>query len=46
MIEWRDEGVLIGTRPYGEGAAIIEVLTATHGRAAGIVRGGASRKMA
>ncbi|MEO0485438.1 MAG: DNA repair protein RecO [Pseudomonadota bacterium] len=44
-MEWRDEGVLIGTRPHGEGAAIIEVLTANYGRAAGIVRGGASRKM-
>ena len=45
MIEWRDEGVLIGVRPHGEGSAIIDVLTASHGRAAGIVRGGASRKM-
>lgn len=33
-------------RPHGETAAIIEVLTAGHGRHAGVVRGGASRKMA
>lgn len=33
-------------RPHGESAAIIEVLTAAHGRHAGVVRGGASRKMA
>jgi len=33
-------------RPHGESAAIIEVLTAAHGRHSGVVRGGASRKMA
>lgn len=45
-MEWRDEGVLISMRPHGESAAIIEVFTAAHGRHAGVVRGGASRKMA
>ncbi|MEM1233347.1 MAG: DNA repair protein RecO [Pseudomonadota bacterium] len=45
-MEWRDEGVLLVARPHGEGSAIIEVLTACHGRTAGIVRGGASRKQA
>ncbi|MEM9853158.1 MAG: DNA repair protein RecO [Pseudomonadota bacterium] len=45
-MEWRDEGVLLLARPHGEGAAIIDVLTLAHGRCAGIVRGGASRKMA
>ncbi|MEM6728308.1 MAG: DNA repair protein RecO [Pseudomonadota bacterium] len=45
-MEWRDEGVLLLARPHGEGSAIIEVLTAGHGRHAGLVRGGASRKMA
>lgn len=33
-------------RPHGETSAIIEVMTAAHGRHAGVVRGGASRKMA
>lgn len=33
-------------RPHGESAAIIEVLTSAHGRHAGVVRGGASRRMA
>ena len=33
-------------RRHGESAAIIEVLTDSHGRHAGVVRGGASRKMA
>lgn len=45
-MDWRDEGVLLSMRPHGESAAIIEVLTLAHGRHAGVVRGGASRKMA
>jgi DNA repair protein RecO (recombination protein O) len=45
-MDWRDEAVLLAMRPHGETSAIIEVLTATHGRHAGVVRGGASRKMA
>jgi DNA repair protein RecO (recombination protein O) len=45
-MDWRDEGILLAMRPHGESAAIIEVLTAAHGRHAGVVRGGASRKMA
>ncbi|MFV0493185.1 MAG: DNA repair protein RecO [Pseudorhodobacter sp.] len=45
-MEWRDEGMLIALRPYGEASAIIEVFTAAHGRHAGVVRGGASRRMA
>ncbi|MFN4193822.1 MAG: DNA repair protein RecO [Tabrizicola sp.] len=45
-MDWRDEGVILAMRPHGETAAIIEVLTAGHGRHAGVVRGGASRRMA
>lgn len=45
-MEWRDQGVVLTVRPHGESAAIIEVFTATHGRHAGVVRGGASRKLA
>ena len=45
-MEWRDEGVLLSMRLHGETAAIIEVFTAAHGRHAGVVRGGASRRMA
>ncbi len=44
-MEWRDEGVLLNLRRHGETSAIIEVFTAEHGRHAGVVRGGASRKM-
>ena len=45
-MDWRDEGVLLTVRKHGEGSAIIEVFTAEHGRHAGIMPGGASRKMA
>ena len=43
-MEWRDQGILISSRPHGETSAIIQVFTAAHGRHAGVVRGGASRK--
>jgi DNA repair protein RecO (recombination protein O) len=46
MIDWRDEGFVIAVRPHGESSAILEVFTQAHGRHAGVVRGGASRKMA
>lgn len=46
MIEWREDGMLIGVRPHGESAAIVEVFTRDHGRHVGVVRGGGSRKMA
>lgn len=45
MIEWREEGILLAVRTHGESSAIIDVLTEGHGRHAGVVRGGASRKM-
>lgn len=45
-MEWRDQGILLSVRKHGESAAIIEVFTETHGRHAGVVRGGASRKIA
>jgi DNA repair protein RecO (recombination protein O) len=45
-MEWRDEGVILATRRHGEGAAIVEVFTAGHGRHAGVVKGGGSRRMA
>lgn len=45
-MDWRDEGALIAMRRHGESSAIIEVFTETQGRHAGIVRGGAGRRMA
>ena len=45
-MDWRDEGILLTARRHGESAAIVEVFTALHGRHAGVVRGGGSRRMA
>ena len=46
MIEWQDEAALLATRPFGETSVIVEVFSAAHGRHAGVVRGGTSRKVA
>ncbi len=45
-MDWRAEGILLGVRRHGEHAAILDLFTAQHGRHMGVVRGGASRKMA
>lgn len=45
-MEWRDEGAVLSVRAHGETSAIVEVFTRGHGRHAGVVRGGASRRMA
>jgi DNA repair protein RecO (recombination protein O) len=45
-MEWRDQGVVLSVRRHGETSAIVEVFTAEHGRHAGVVRGGTSRKIA
>ena len=46
MIDWQDEAALLATRPFGETSVIIEVFSGVHGRHAGVVRGGTSRKIA
>lgn len=45
-MEWRDEGLIIGTKRHGENAVIVEAMTAKHGRHLGLVRGGRSRRYA
>ncbi len=45
-MDWRDQGILLSSRSHGETSVIIEVFTPERGRHAGVVRGGASRKMA
>jgi DNA repair protein RecO (recombination protein O) len=45
-MEWREAGLVLSVRPHGEHAAIVEAFTAGHGRHFGVVRGGASRRMA
>ncbi|MEO1642613.1 MAG: DNA repair protein RecO [Pseudomonadota bacterium] len=43
-MQWRDEALVLGGRRFGESGLILDVLTATKGRRAGLVYGGASRK--
>ena len=44
-MEWQDHGIIIGTRRHGETSLILEVMTESHGRHLGLVRGGRSRRM-
>jgi DNA repair protein RecO (recombination protein O) len=41
-MEWTDEGIILGSRRHGEGHAVVELMTAAHGRHLGLVRGGGS----
>jgi DNA repair protein RecO (recombination protein O) len=43
-MEWSDDAIVLSVRPHGETSAILEVLTQSHGRHLGLVRGGASRR--
>ena len=45
-MDWRDHGILLSARRHGETSAIIEMFTEAHGRHAGVLRGGTSRKIA
>ena len=44
-MEWTDEGIVLGVRRHGESSAIVELLTRSHGRHLGLVRGGAGSRM-
>ena len=43
-MEWNDEGFVLSARRHGENAAIVSLLTRDHGRHAGFVHGGTSRR--
>ncbi len=42
-MEWRDEAIVLASRPYGESAALVSLLTREHGRHAGLARGASGR---
>jgi len=44
-MEWEDDAYVLSARAHGESGAIVELLTAEHGRFAAHVAGGASRKL-
>ncbi|MGL4637000.1 MAG: DNA repair protein RecO [Beijerinckiaceae bacterium] len=43
-MQWTDSGIVLGTRRHGESSVVLELMTATHGRHFGLVRGGAGRR--
>ena len=45
-MEWRSVGILLATRKQGETSLIIDTFCPGHGRYLGVVKGGASRKLA
>jgi DNA repair protein RecO (recombination protein O) len=44
-MEWHDDGIIIGAKKHGETSLILEVMTRTHGRHLGLVKGGRSKRM-
>jgi DNA repair protein RecO (recombination protein O) len=42
-MDWTDEGIVLSAPPHGENAAVVTLLTAAHGRHAGLVPGGQGR---
>lgn len=43
MIEWTDDAIVLSSRPHGESAAVVQIMTREHGRHAGLVRGARGR---
>lgn len=43
-MEWSDEAVVLSASRFGENDALLEVMTRTHGRARGFVKGGMGRR--
>jgi DNA repair protein RecO (recombination protein O) len=44
-MEWIDEGIVLGAKRHGETSIILELMTRTHGRHLGLVRGGSGPRM-
>lgn len=45
-MEWQDQGLVLSARRHGERDAVLEVMSAEHGRHLGLVRGGRSPRHA
>jgi DNA repair protein RecO (recombination protein O) len=45
-MDWTDDGIVLTTRKFGESGLIVSLLTREHGRHAGLVRGGSSKRLA
>lgn len=38
-MQWTDDAIVLSARPYGEGSAVLTLMTRAHGRHAGLIRG-------
>ena len=45
-MDWNDQGIVLASRPHGETGLVVNLLTHAHGRHAGFVPGGISRRSA
>ena len=43
-VEWSDEAVILAARPHGESDLVVQLLTRTRGRHAGLAKGGQSKR--
>jgi len=44
-MRWQDEAIVLGVRPHGEASTIVQLLTRSYGRHAGLVRGGQGARL-
>lgn len=44
-MHWSESGIVLSARKHGESSAIVNLLTRTHGRHVGLVRGGAGKRL-
>lgn len=44
-MNWDDRGLVLGARPHGESALVLEAMTRGHGRHLGLLHGGRSRRL-
>lgn len=45
IMQWTDEGIVLGLRRHGETSAVLHLLTSGYGRHAGLVRGATSARL-
>ena len=43
-MDWKDDGIILSVRKYGETSTIVSLLTKNHGRHLGLVRGGRGKR--
>ncbi len=44
-MHWSESGIVLSARKHGESSAIVNLLTPSHGRHVGLVRGGTGKRL-